>query len=70
MGNFSISLDRERVGLCFTCQHVRPVRTDRGAVYYQCQRAATDPRYAKYPRLPVIHCPGHEVREDGPESQC
>lgn len=71
MGEFSISLERERIGLCFTCQHVRLVRTDRDAVFYQCQRAAKDPRYPKYPRLPVLVCPGYELNEENaPESQC
>ncbi len=64
----SISLESERVGLCFFCQHTQLVRTDRGSVFYQCQRAATDPRYPKYPRLPVLHCPGYELKEEPPES--
>jgi len=53
--------ERERVGLCFACQYARRVCTDRGSVFYQCQRSATDPRYSKYPRLPVIRCPGYEL---------
>jgi hypothetical protein len=60
----SKSLESERVGVCFSCRHARVVRTDRGSVFYQCQLAATDPRYAKYPRLPVIYCPGHELKEE------
>ena len=65
----AISLERERVGLCFTCQHVRLVRTDKGSVFFHCQRSETDPRYPKYPRLPVIHCPGYERKDDPPESR-
>ena len=65
----SIFSERERVGLCVSCQHLRLVRTDRGSVFYQCQRATTDPGYPKYPRLPVLHCRGHEVKEgDTPKS--
>ena len=60
----TLDLDAERVGLCFSCQHARVVRSDRGAVFYQCQLAATDPRYAQYPRLPVLRCPGHEVKDE------
>jgi hypothetical protein len=63
--NFSES---ERVGLCFFCQQIRLVRTDRGSVFYQCQRSATDPRYPKYPRLPILRCPGYERKEEPPES--
>jgi len=59
--NFSES---EGVGLCISCQHLRLVHTDRGSVFYQCQRSMTDPRYPKYPRLPVLHCPGHEVKAE------
>ena len=64
------SLESERVGLCFSCQHSRLVRTDRGSVFYQCQRSASDPRYPKYPRLPVLCCPGFEVKEEPPETRC
>jgi hypothetical protein len=31
-----------------------------------CERAHTDPRYAKYPRLPVTRCPGHEPVDGAP----
>jgi hypothetical protein len=64
----SISSESERVGLCFSCQHMRLVRTDRGSTFYQCQRSATDPRYPKYPRLPVLRCPGYGGKEEAPES--
>jgi hypothetical protein len=56
----------DRVGLCFSCQHSRVVRTDRGATFYQCQLSATDPRYPKYPRLPVLRCHGYEVKQTEP----
>ena len=48
-------------GLCATCRHARPVRSARGSTFWQCQRAATDPRFAKYPRLPVERCDGFEA---------
>ena len=57
--------ESERVGLCFRCRHVRIVCTDRGGIFYQCQRSAYDPRYPKYPRLPVLQCPGYESKEEG-----
>ena len=52
-----------RVGLCFTCRHARRVPTPR-AVYWLCELAATDPRFEKYPRLPVRACPGYERRAE------
>ena len=57
------SPESERVGLCFMCQHMRPVRTDRGSLFYQCQRSATDPKYPKYPSLPVRQCPGYQLNK-------
>lgn len=56
--------ESERVGLCVSCQHARIVRTDRGSVFYQCQRSHTDPRYPKYPCLPVHACPGYEPKPE------
>lgn len=47
-------------GLCPTCRHVRIVRSDRGSSFFLCRRAASDPRYRKYPPQPVVTCPGHE----------
>ena len=48
------------VGLCRTCRHVRLVRNPRGNVFYMCQLSEIDPRFAKYPRLPVLRCIGYE----------
>jgi len=27
-----------------------------------CELSKTDPRFPKYPRLPVLACPGYELR--------
>lgn len=48
---------RDPVGLCRTCAFARTVRTPR-STFWLCRRAATDPRYERYPRLPVRACPG------------
>jgi len=56
-------------GLCATCRHVKTLRNDRGSVFYMCQRAETDPRYKRYPPLPVLQCPGYEPEDaNAPES--
>ncbi len=47
-------------GLCGDCSHCVVVASDKGSVFLRCERAKTDPRYAKYPRLPVLQCPGYE----------
>ena len=46
------------VGLCSTCTSARRVENRRGSVFYRCARSAEDPRYPKYPPLPVLTCPG------------
>jgi hypothetical protein len=38
------------------------VRTGRGSEFSLCRRSRTDPAYAKYPRVPVLRCPGFERR--------
>jgi hypothetical protein len=49
-----------QVGLCSRCLHMREIRSDRGSTFYMCQLSATDPRFPKYPRLPVLQCLGYQ----------
>lgn len=49
-----------RVGLCAACRHVRRAGNRRGSVFYRCARAEYDPRFRKYPPLPVLRCIGYE----------
>lgn len=49
-------------GLCATCVHGRRVVSGRGSEFWMCGLAARDPAFAKYPRLPVLRCPGYEPR--------
>jgi hypothetical protein len=46
-------------GLCGRCLHARSVQTARSR-FFLCQRSFSDPRYQKYPVLPVQSCPGFE----------
>jgi len=39
---------------------MRRITSDRGSVFFLCKLSATDPRYPKYPRLPVLSCQGYE----------
>jgi hypothetical protein len=58
------------VGLCGTCRHVRVIRSDRGSIYYLCTLSFEDPRFRKYPTLPVFECRGYErVQSDSPTGQ-
>ena len=64
-------MDREdliRVGLCASCRHARIVTTPRSR-FWLCSLAAVDPRFEKYPRLPVLACPGYEVKPEGGPAQ-
>ena len=56
-----MSQESEKVGLCFGCRHVRVVTTARGGSFYLCQLSASDPSFAKYPQLPVMHCRGYRA---------
>lgn len=51
--------ERRRAGLCFDCLHSRLIRSDRGSTFYRCKLSASDPSFAKYPRLPVLQCAGY-----------
>lgn len=54
------------VGLCGNCRWMRPVTNRRGSTFYRCALAETDPRFVRYPPLPVVNCPGYEkVTETG-----
>jgi len=56
-----------RAGLCADCQFMRRMASDRGSVFIFCGRSKTDPRFPKYPRLPVLQCPGY--RKTSPEER-
>ncbi len=50
----------QSAGLCDSCRHQQVVRNTRGSSFSLCQRSREDERYPRYPRLPVLSCPGHE----------
>ena len=50
------------VGLCSTCHFQKMIRTGRGSTFSMCLKHKEDPRFDKYPRLPVLVCPGHRPR--------
>ena len=45
-------------GLCGHCTHCQLIDGARTR-FYLCRLAATDPRFARYPALPVRVCEGH-----------
>jgi hypothetical protein len=53
---------RPHAGLCDRCRHQRVVTTTRGSAFTLCELSKADPRFPKYPRLPVAACPGFTAR--------
>lgn len=58
----------KRIGLCATCHYVRAVRSERGSVFYLCERSLSDVRFPKYPRLPVLACQGYVANQPGKQN--
>jgi hypothetical protein len=53
--------DQQRyAGLCASCVHARIVTSSRESVFFLCQLSATDPRFPRYPVLPVLRCSGYQ----------
>lgn len=61
-------MDGDGAGLCAACRHARRVATRRGSVFLLCARAATDPRFRRYPPLPVLRCSGYQPDPPAPDS--
>jgi hypothetical protein len=59
----SIDQSADRVGLCACCIHARTVRSSHGSTFVLCKLSGVGGRFPKYPRLPVLHCPGFDQSE-------
>jgi hypothetical protein len=55
-----------RAGLCASCRFAEVVTSSRGSTFYLCTLAATDPRFRRYPTLPVRECSGYEPNPSEP----
>ncbi|HEU5062902.1 MAG TPA: hypothetical protein VFT79_07095 [Solirubrobacterales bacterium] len=60
---------RPPAGLCDRCLRQRLVPNTRGSVFSLCERSRTDPDYPRYPRLPVLSCPGFEPASAPPDPE-
>jgi hypothetical protein len=58
--------DKESAGLCADCLHARRIESSRGSQFLLCQLSQSDPRFPKYPRLPVLSCPGYSQKTEPP----
>ena len=51
-------------GLCGSCAHSNVVTSSRGSDFFLCRLASSDPRFPRYPVLPVLSCRGYEPAGD------
>ena len=43
--------------------HARWVKSDRGSTFLFCELSTRDPKFPKYPRLPVLSCEGYKKKD-------
>ena len=48
-------------GLCATCAHAQVITSVRGSRFLLCRYSAVDPRFPKYPTLPMHECAAYEL---------
>jgi hypothetical protein len=53
--------ERQRIGLCATCEHARHIVSAKGSRFTLCGKSQQDPRFPKYPPLPVVRCSGYSM---------
>ncbi len=51
-----------QTGLCSDCFHARSIESANGSFFILCNLSLTDPRFPKYPRLPVLSCEGYKKK--------
>ena len=47
-------------GLCADCRHAQRLASKRSH-FLRCRKSDEDPRFARYPALPVVACEGYEA---------
>ena len=52
------------VGLYAVCRHVRVIESAKGSMFVMCDLFKKDPRFTKYPLLPVLQCAGFVPRKE------
>ena len=55
--------------LCPSCLHVRPIVSGTGSKFWLCQLSQHDRRYPKYPRQPMIQCPGYSAAQHADDAR-
>lgn len=54
--------DDRTAGLCASCAHARTIESSKRATFIRCELSFSDPRFARYPPLPVVRCEGYSPR--------
>ena len=54
------------LGLCAVCKHRRVTGNRRGSLFHLCVLSKDDPRFPRYPPLPVLECTGFERADPDP----
>ena len=54
--------DPSHVGLCLDCVHAKRVEGKEDTFYFLCELSFANRTFPKYPRLPVLRCPGYVKR--------
>jgi hypothetical protein len=52
-----------RAGLCATCVDVQVITSSKGSTFFLCRLSETDPRFRKYPAVPVLTCAGYQRKD-------
>jgi len=62
------NFDQNKLGLCCDCQFAQRITSSKGSQFLLCNLSKTDPRFPKYPRLPILSCSGYEKRLVAPQT--
>jgi hypothetical protein len=57
--------DKSKLGLCADCRYAQRIESSKGSVFMLCALSKSDPRFPKYPRLPVLACTGYSPQTGG-----
>jgi hypothetical protein len=62
--NLASKSDPSHVSLCLDCVHAKRVEGKEDTFYSLCELSFANRTFPKYPRLPVLRCPGYVKRSE------
>lgn len=69
VGSTEDSGDKDRLGLCADCKFAERITSSKGSAFLLCGLSKIDPRFPKYPRLPVLACSGYQRNSEYAKSE-